>query len=184
MRMFLDFTRPTYYLDVETTGLSSDDEIIEIAIVNDAGQAVFNSLIRPNRPIPAAVTRLTGITNEMVASAPSLSQVWHRIMILFGGARVVIYNKAFDRRFFPDELDCADEVVCAMRAYRVHARESGIEGSAKLERAAQVAGFRYDGRPHRALTDALATRAVWNFVHDTAASVQPSLFDALEPAFS
>ena len=55
------------YLDTETTGLDKTAEIVEIAVVDDAGQILINQLVRPSKPIPAEVTLLHGITNEMVA---------------------------------------------------------------------------------------------------------------------
>lgn len=64
-------------MDVETTGLDrSKDEIIELGMVafdfDTAGKIrrvidVFSELRQPSTPISDKITRLTGITDEMVA---------------------------------------------------------------------------------------------------------------------
>ena len=65
--------------DIETTGLSpAEDEVIEIGAlkVRDGRvQERFMEFIKPQRPIPAFITGLTGIDNDMVASARSREQV-------------------------------------------------------------------------------------------------------------
>lgn len=171
---------PVVFLDIETTGFSaSDDEIIEIAIIGNDGRVLFESLCRPVRKIiSGAITRITGITNKMVANAPTLAEIWPRLQILLAGKRVVIYNKAFDRRFFPDDLDCAGDIVCAMHAWRLHVSEQGLRSGYKLADAAAAVGYIWTGDSHRARADAMATRAVWNFVNSPVSQVhQPSLFD-------
>ena len=57
-------------LDTETTGLY-DAEIVEIAVINRDGEPLLNTLIKPSIPIPAEVSAIHGITNEVVADAPS-----------------------------------------------------------------------------------------------------------------
>ena len=61
-------------VDIETTGgLVKRDKITEIAIVLHDGEKVidqYQTLINPERSIPAFITGLTGITNEMVSDAP------------------------------------------------------------------------------------------------------------------
>ncbi|RYY70787.1 MAG: DNA polymerase III subunit epsilon, partial [Chitinophagaceae bacterium] len=62
-------------VDIETTGgFASGNGITEIAIYVHDGERVvdeFHSLINPNQKIPVYITALTGISNAMVASAPS-----------------------------------------------------------------------------------------------------------------
>ena len=61
-------------IDVETTGAAAKyGKLTEIAIILHDGIAVtqtFSTLINPECNIPYNITRLTGITNEMVADAP------------------------------------------------------------------------------------------------------------------
>ena len=82
-------------LDTETTGLY-DAEIVEIAIVNHSGETLLNELIKPTIPIPAEVTAIHGITDEMVAAASPFPEVYPRIAEVLEGKRILIYNAEFD----------------------------------------------------------------------------------------
>ena len=82
-------------LDTETTGLY-DAQIVEIAIIDRTGQTLLDTFIKPTIPIPPETTALHGITDAMVADAPSFPEVYPRIMEVLKGKRVLIYNSAFD----------------------------------------------------------------------------------------
>ena len=66
-------------IDLETTGLSPyKHHITEIAAVRFDGNTIvdtFQTLVNPERHIPSFITKLTGITNEMVESAPRIQEV-------------------------------------------------------------------------------------------------------------
>jgi len=66
-------------VDIETTGLSREkSRITEIAaVVFDGNRIVreFQTLVNPQKPISYTITHLTGITNQMVANAPIISEV-------------------------------------------------------------------------------------------------------------
>ena len=83
-------------VDIETTGLDpKTDEIIEIGAVQMTdGQAVetFHRLIRPSKKLPEAITDLTGITNEMVKSAPSLDDVLPDFLAFLGDHVMVAHS--------------------------------------------------------------------------------------------
>ncbi len=84
-------------LDTETTGLGSDAEICQIAIINENGDHLLNTLVKPKRPIPADATRIHGISNEMVANAPTYPEVHDIIKYLLTNNQVIVYNATFDR---------------------------------------------------------------------------------------
>lgn len=66
-------------IDIETTGLDPKYcEIIELAAIkydNNKEIARFNSFVKPDYEIDSFITSLTGITNEMVKSAPKISEI-------------------------------------------------------------------------------------------------------------
>ena len=74
---------PLAVVDLETTGLPDDpdSEILEFGVVLlDPGRvATFQSLVRPGRPLPLLIQRLTGLCDEDVADAPTLREVSPRL---------------------------------------------------------------------------------------------------------
>lgn len=162
----------TLYLDTETTGLSPRDgaEIVEVAIIDDAGKAIVDSLVRPKRPIPADATRIHGIGDAMVSKAPLLEELWPEIERAVTGQQVVIYNAAFDRAFFPKRLGQAAQISCAMLAFaKAYGEWNPMRGEYKwqtLATAAAHVGHRFEGSAHRARADAVACRAVWRWLRE------------------
>ena len=92
----LQLKKPLAFLDIEATGSNvSIDRIVEIAIVKhlpDGARTVKRKLINPQVPIPVAITEIHGITNEMVASAPTFPQVAHEIRQILDGCDLACYN--------------------------------------------------------------------------------------------
>ena len=89
-------------VDIETTGFSNEDSIIEIAAVRFVGgeiEEVFCTLVRSKRPVSAAITRLTGITQSMIAEAPHPETVIRNFAAFVSNRRLVFHNAPFDMRF-------------------------------------------------------------------------------------
>lgn len=100
-------TRTGLFVDVETTGLDHQkDEVIELAMVpftyslngrifeiHDA----YQRFQEPSAPISAAITMITGITDEMVAGRKIDAE--EVASFANGAALVIAHNAAFDRRF-------------------------------------------------------------------------------------
>ena len=95
-------------LDVETTGLSPrDNRVTEIALVQMWGthtRRQWSSLVNPGRHIPANITRLTGIDDEMVADAPAFSDLMGIIRDFVGDSVLLAHNAPFDRGFIDAEI--------------------------------------------------------------------------------
>ena len=85
-------------MDTESTGLGSNDEVCEIAIVDIDGNPLLDTLIRPNKPIPKEATAIHGITDAMAANAPSWPDIAEQFATVVRGRTVVTYNAAFDER--------------------------------------------------------------------------------------
>lgn len=154
-------TRQGLFVDVETTGLDPEsDEVIEIAMVpfgyTLSGrivevQAPFDKLRQPSKPIPEAVTALTGITDEMVSGqtidAEEASEFARDADL------VLAHNAAFDRPFLERLLPVFREKPWACSMAEVDWAKEGFEGL-KLAYLAMESGFFYDR--HRAANDCLA----------------------------
>jgi len=148
-------------LDTETTGLNHrKDEIIEIGTVaftfDDLGNigdiiSVYGALQQPSIPIPEEVTRLTGITDEMVIGQTiDLS----RLRALLDGADLVIaHNAGFDRPFCEAFSPIFDGKAWAYSVSEIDWVSRGFEGT-KLGYLIGQAGYFHEG--HRAVDDCFA----------------------------
>ena len=89
--------------DTETTGLDGDvDEIIEIGAVKIKNGVIceqFQTLIKPQRPIPEEATKINNISNEMVSDAPTGDVAIRDFYRWTRGATLVAYNIQFDQKF-------------------------------------------------------------------------------------
>ena len=98
----MDFP-PFLFLDVETTGFRPETaEIIEIALAvwhNGTVTDRYSSLVNPLIPIPFEVTQLTGITDEMVQSAPTFPQIMRDVRLFIEERTIVGHNVGFDMSF-------------------------------------------------------------------------------------
>ncbi|GBO89227.1 3'-5' exonuclease [Marinobacter salsuginis] len=156
-------------IDTETTGLDTErDEILEIAILDENGDVLLNSLVRPTRHTewPAA-QRIHNISPEDVANAPTLTDLAQQIHDSVDGRTVVIYNADFDSELLKGYLGGAKEIRCCMEAYSYH--QETITGEPwrrhKLVQAAYDADHDWgQDAAHRAIHDASATLTVWNWL--------------------
>ena len=159
-------------LDTETTGLDDKAEIVEISIIDQLGNVVFDSLVKPQQPIPAEATAIHGITNDMVATAPSWADIHDELCRLISSKPLVIYNADYDMRLMaqtaalyglkPVTADAG--VHCAMLAYaEFYGDWNDYKGSYRWQRltnAAKQQGVVIDGVAHRALADVKMTLGV------------------------
>ena len=96
-------------LDLETTGLDPRyDEIIEFAALRVRGNEItdrYQTFVKPENPIPDFIAELTGITNDMVAAAPSVGEALPGIMDFIGDDLVIAHNANFDVNFLYDACE-------------------------------------------------------------------------------
>lgn len=162
------------YLDTETTGLEKNDEIVEISVIDDDGNCVFESLVRPSQPIPAAATRLHGITNEMAQAGRPWPTIWPVLRSVLVGRLIITYNAAFDLRMMQQShmryrLPWRENlnVHCAMELYSKYRGEwDPVRRSYrlfKLEEAGRTCSISLPNA-HRARADALLARALYHYM--------------------
>ena len=94
--------------DVETTGFSNNDRIIEIATVSldtTSGNITdrFNTLINPERNV--GPTEVHGIKRGMVESAPTFAEIAHAIAQKIDGSILIAHNLPFDARMLKNEFE-------------------------------------------------------------------------------
>jgi DNA polymerase-3 subunit epsilon len=115
------------FVDVETTGTrATRDRITEIAalkVVN--GQLVdrWSSLIYPECKVPAQITQLTGIRDEMLSDAPCFTQIAQSLREWLSDGQLVAHNARFDYSFLRNEFKRAGQdfrtpLICTLRLSR------------------------------------------------------------------
>jgi len=94
--MSLQLQRPLVFIDLETTGINlATDRIVEIAIVKvfpDGTKVVKRKILNPQMPIPKASSDIHGITDELVANAPTFKQVANEMKQFIDDADFSGYN--------------------------------------------------------------------------------------------
>jgi DNA polymerase-3 subunit epsilon len=153
-------------VDLETTGGSAaaGSMITEIGAVKVRGGEVlgeFQTLVNPHEQIPPFIAVLTGITNSMVADAPSIDSALPAFLEFAAGCVLVAHNAPFDVGFLRHFAARQErpwppfEVLDTARlARRVITRDDAP--NCKLSSLAAL--FNSPTTPnHRALADARAT---------------------------
>ena len=156
-------------LDLETSGGSPrlGAGITEIGVVKVKGGQVlgtFQSFVDPGHSLPVFITQLTGISDEMLISAPFIDEILPTLFDFLGSANetvVVAHNSPFDLSFLKaaakaHEMDWPDYVTVdtARLARAVLDRDEVI--NCKLSTLADFFGATTSPN-HRALDDAMAT---------------------------
>jgi len=155
-------------LDFETTGLSADggDRPIEVGAVlvrNNRIVERFESLMNPGMRVSSFIEEYTGITNGMLASAPSVNEVMRRFAAFMARHHLVAHNASFDRRFLDAELRQIgilrrQEFACSMLVSR---RVYPDAPSHRLAALVKHKNLSTSGVYHRALADAEMTAHLW-----------------------
>jgi DNA polymerase-3 subunit epsilon len=153
-------------IDTETTGLRpGSHRVIEVAGVRVRGGEVldsFQSLLNPGVRIPTFIAQFTGITQEMIATAPQTAEALPAFLRFVEGALIVGHNVGFDIGFLNYEaqqlgqsfpIDGLDTIPLARRFLPNLKRFKLDNVAAHLKIATS--------ERHRALGDARVTSAVF-----------------------
>lgn len=149
-------------VDIETTGgHAATNGITEIAIVLFNGKEIegkYSTLINPNITIPPYVAALTGISNEMVSTAPQFKEVATHIFNLLNGRIFVAHNVNFDYSFVKHHLQESGYTLTTAKLCTIRAARKTFPGYKKygLESICRELKIKIENR-HRAEGDALAT---------------------------
>ncbi|GAA0872298.1 exonuclease domain-containing protein [Gangjinia marincola] len=158
----MNFKETKYVVvDVETTGGVRYGRMTEICIVtieNLNVTDVYTSLINPQELIPRNIIALTGITNEMVADAPTFEQIAHVIEEKTRDAIFVAHSVNFDYGFLKKELSFVGIPFLRKKLCTVRLSRKLIPGlpSYSLGRLCRSVGISLIGA-HRAEADTRAT---------------------------
>ena len=148
-------------IDFETTGMTPAQgaRATEIAIVLlEQGHVVdrFQSLMQTGAWVSPFITQLTGITNEMLRTAPPAAEVMREAARFVGDVPMVAHNASFDSKFWQAELALAGQAAphafaCTVLLSRRIYPQAPSHSLGNLARYLQLPST---GRAHRALADA------------------------------
>jgi len=180
-------------VDIETTGgHASANGITEIAICIHNGKKVierYETLVNPQRDIPIYIRALTGISNEMVSTAPLFEDVAADIYHLLNGKIFVAHNVNFDHSFVRYHLAAAGYDLQCNKLCTVRLGRKILPGlpSYSLGKLCHHLGIQNESR-HRAMGDAEATAKLFSLLlqndlgnHITQALKQRSKEQVLPP---
>lgn len=190
-----DSTRagPDYVLlDFETTGLEpGKSEIIEIGAIRVSGfeeTARYHTLVRPEKgEIPRLISELTGITNAMVADAPTMGDVARKFADFLGDSPIVAHNSSLEQGFLDEHLSPRVGGV----SFTVHNSIDPLAlllpdtGSHSMESMRKWAGVDLENA-HRADKDCTDLLKVMKYAHDWMVRERPwmgSLVSELMPGW-
>ncbi|RKJ77856.1 PolC-type DNA polymerase III [Butyricicoccus sp. 1XD8-22] len=152
--------------DLETTGLKpATEEITEIAATLVEGGAVidtFQTYVNPHKPIPAEITELTGITDDMVQDAPELADAIERFFAFAGDDVLVAHNAGFDLSFLKAAckklgMERQFTYIDTLEMSKIMLPDLGRHKLNVLAKELQVGPFEH----HRASEDASVLARIW-----------------------
>ncbi|SDU05726.1 DNA polymerase-3 subunit epsilon [Pseudomonas pohangensis] len=151
---------PIAVIDFETTGMSPGQncratEIAAVIVQDGRIVARYQSLMNSGAWVPPFIENLTGISNAMLRSAPSSTQVMGEVADFVGSLPLVAHNAAFDQKFWDSELALIQRArrqnfACSMLLAR---RLLPQAPNHKLGTLNSWAGLPHTGKAHRAMAD-------------------------------
>ena len=160
---------PVAFVDIETTGCTPGaHRVIDVAVIGARGGEVefeWQSLVNPGVLVPAGITALTGIDNDMLADAPPFERIAKDLRGRLEGRVFVAHNVRFDYGFIRREFAAmgtpwSSPNLCTVRLSRALYPEMPRHN---LDAVMQRHGIVIENR-HRAMPDAQALLAFWRTV--------------------
>ena len=168
-------------VDVETSGQSNKITEIAVYVYDDEHDAIveeYSSLVNPETAIPSFITNLTGITNEMVSTAPRFFEIAKEVFQITDNRVFVAHSVGFDYNVIRNEFkelgaDFRRKKMCTVRLSR-----KVIPGlrSYSLGKLCESVGIELTDR-HRATGDARATAELLRMIlkKDSSGHIQNAL---------
>ncbi len=151
------------FFDLETTGFRSNDEILSMAFVDQYGNILMDTYVRPveKEKWPEA-EKINHISYDMVKNAPTMELLQEQVNEIVKSADVLIsYGIDFDYCFlkkwlYPHVQQNVKTDCCLTMARKIHP-----DMSHKLSNMMDFLEIKWSGNNHCALPDALACKDVW-----------------------
>ena len=158
-RVSMSAQTPLVVIDVETTGFSNADRVVEISAITldpETFETVeeYDTLVNPERDVDEHVTGVHGLTAAILEAAPTFKEVAPALARRLNASFLVAHNQSFDMRFLRNEFERfnaefdAGIPICTYK----------LTGS-DLTTACRERGIAIEDA-HRALVDARATAEI------------------------
>ena len=172
-------------LDVETTGLNDDSEVIEVGlVVVENGEIVqeWQRLVKPNHPIPKDISIMTGITPAMVKDAPRWADIEEEFLSIIEGKLLLAHNISFDKgriefqlgrsleNSWLDTHDVAKLILPTLTSYKLMSIAFHLHIP--------------DNAHHRALNDATVCAQVFLTLMEQALDIDPFVLEEMANTYS
>lgn len=163
--------QPYSVVDLETTGGKKNrDRVIEVGVVryiNNQEVARFHRMVNPQRLIPRNITRLTGISQQMVVDAPTFEQISDELFQFLQGSVFVAHNVNFDYGFLRAEYERLGQRLVLPKLCTVQLARKYFKGLSSYSLAALCQHFSINlVNHHRAIDDAVAAGEILKRVVD------------------
>ena len=160
---------PLAFVDIETTGGHPGvHRVIDVAVIGMTGDRVdfeWQTLVNPGVRIPAGITELTGIDDEMLVGAPPFERIAAELREKLAGRVFVAHNVRFDYGFIRREFAAMETAwrapsMCTVRLSRAL---YPLMPRHNLDAVIEHHEIAVDSR-HRAMPDAVVLREFWRKV--------------------
>ena len=84
-------------VDIETTGLGLEAEVVEASIIDNRGEILLDTVVRPRTAPEPQASKVHGLHGDVLRNQPRFEQVYGRLAQLLTGRTVVAYHAEFDR---------------------------------------------------------------------------------------
>jgi len=123
--------RPAYdwcIIDTETTGMTDTDEVVQIGMIDGAGQVMMDELVKPTCPIMPEATHVHHIDALSVILAPTFAELLPSFQSAVWGRTIIMYNAVFDIRMLRQSARAHGlelghtftQIQCAMEMYAMY----------------------------------------------------------------
>lgn len=155
--------KPFLIIDLETTSL--DGEPVQISVINQDGEVIFSSYLKPSLPISPAASAIHGMTEELLKDMLTFPQIYNELFNTLNGQRVIAYNADFETKILTNTCklyglpQLPPVTSCAMLNYAQYHGEKSHRGGYKwqsLINACTQMGIEIKNA-HNALGDCLMT---------------------------
>lgn len=92
-------------IDTETTGVSRNDEVIELSVLDSNANELYHSFFKPSCPVNGKASAVSGIHTEDLSNEPRFCDEWPKILDIIDNRCIAGHNISFDQRLIQQTLE-------------------------------------------------------------------------------